>query len=292
MNDYLSIRIDLSPCSPDATDLAAAFLADAGCESFEPDSCGLTAYLPAASLSGGNPEVIADDAVRLAKETLADFPFPCRISVKADYVEGKDWNEEWEKNYFKPILIDGRCVIHSTFHRDVPQADYDIIIDPKMAFGTGHHDTTSNMIRHILEIPLDGKDVIDMGTGTAILAILTKMRGAKNVSGIEIDRPAYENAIDNAALNNTEINLIHGDASALAGLPQAGLLMANINRNIILQDIDRYASALRRGGIMLLSGFYSTDVDMILNAASSHGLSLDKTLVSPNDWTALRLVKA
>lgn len=291
MNDYISIRIDLSPCSPDATDLAAAFLADAGAESFEPDAEGLTAYLPVTAVEGDNPQSAVGNAVRLAAGALADFPFPCEISINADYVEGKDWNEEWEKNYFKPIVIDGRCVIHSSFHHDIPEAEYDIIIDPKMAFGTGHHDTTSNMIRHLLDLPLRGKDIIDMGTGTAILAILAKMRGAANVSGIEIDRPAYENAIDNAALNNVEINLIHGDAAALANIPQADILLANINRNIILQDIDRYAAVLRPGGTMLLSGFYSSDICMILEAAAPLGLALQKTLVSPNDWTAIRLMK-
>lgn len=151
MNDYLSVRVDLSPCSTDATDLAAAFLADAGFESFEPDESGLTAYIRA-----------SEDGEKLAKEALQDFPFEAEIAISSEFIKGEDWNSEWEKNYFKPILIDDLCVVHSTFHKDVPSAKYDIVIDPKMAFGTGHHDTTSQMMRHILSLPLEGKSVIDM----------------------------------------------------------------------------------------------------------------------------------
>ncbi|MDE6296822.1 MAG: 50S ribosomal protein L11 methyltransferase, partial [Muribaculaceae bacterium] len=248
MNDYLSVRINIIPSSPDASDLAAAFLADVGFESFEPDENGLTAYIPA-SLPGEE----------LARQALAEFPFSSDIEIITEFVKGEDWNAEWEKNYFKPILIDDLCVVHSTFHKDVPKAEYDIVIDPKMAFGTGHHDTTSNMMRHILSLPLHDADVIDMGTGTGILAFLAKMRGAKAVTGIEIDRPAYENAVDNARLNNCDINFIHGDASSLKEIPQADFLFANINRNIILNDIEHYSAALKPHGTMLLSGFYEED---------------------------------
>lgn len=280
MNDYFSVRVNAMPCSEDITDLAAAFLADAGFESFEPDENGLTAYISTAS----------GDGAEIASQALSDFPADCSFEITSEYIEGRDWNEEWEKNYFKPIVIDGRCVIHSSFHTDVPEAEYDIVIDPKMAFGTGHHDTTSQMVRHILDSDLSGKSVIDMGTGTGILGILAGMRGASEITGIEIDRPAYENAIENVSLNGVAMNLIHGDASALAGLEPADYLFANINRNIILRDIDRYAARLKSGGTMLLSGFYEEDVPMIEEAAAQHGLKLSSRLVS-NRWTALRLIK-
>ena len=280
MNDYLSVRVDLSPCSTDATDLAAAFLADAGFESFEPDESGLTAYIRA-----------SEDGEKLAKEALQDFPFEAEIAISSEFIKGEDWNSEWEKNYFKPILIDDLCVVHSTFHKDVPSAKYDIVIDPKMAFGTGHHDTTSQMMRHILSLPLEGKSVIDMGTGTGILSFLAKMRGAENVTGIEIDKPAYENAVDNASLNNCDVRFIHGDASALSEISAADFLFANINRNIILADIDRYASALNPGGTMLLSGFYEEDIPLIMEAANKYGLKEESRLVSEAGWTALRLSK-
>lgn len=280
MNDYYSVRIEAAPCSADITDLVAAFLADAGFESFEPDANGLTAYITASAGNGAD----------IAREALADFPIETRFAISQELVKGKDWNEEWEKHYFRPILIDDKCVIHSSFHTDVPEAPFDIVIDPKMAFGTGHHDTTSQMVKHILASDIKGKSVIDMGTGTGILGILAAMRGASRVTGIEIDGAAYENAIENVSLNHVEMDLIHGNASALAGLEPADFLFANINRNIILGDIDRYAARLRNEGTMLLSGFYEEDTPMIVEAASRHGLELKSRLIS-NRWTALRLVK-
>lgn len=281
MNDYYRVRIDVAECTEDITDLAAAYLADAGFESFEPDSTGLTAYIKRE----------AGDGVKIAEESLSDFPMESDFKITGEVIEGEDWNEEWEKNYFKPILIEGRCVIHSTFHREVPEAEYDIVIDPKMAFGTGHHDTTSQMVKHILDLPLQGKSVIDMGTGTGILGILAAMRGAERVIGIEIDEAAYENAKENVTLNGVKMELIHGNATALSGLEPADYLFANINRNIILGDIDRYAGRLKSGGEMLLSGFYDTDIAMIAEAASRYDLREETRLVSDARWVALRLIK-
>lgn len=276
MNDYHSVRIDAAPCTPDITDLAAAFLADAGFESFEPDETGLTAYIAAC----------AGDGAALAANALDGFPMDVEFHISSSFVEGRDWNEEWEKNYFKPIVIDGRCVIHSSFHHDIPRAEYDIVIDPKMAFGTGHHDTTSQMVRHILAADLSGRSVIDMGTGTGILGILAAMRGATQVTGIEIDLPAYENAVDNARLNNVRMRLIHGDAAALADLEPADYFFANINRNIIMADIDRYAKRLKQEGVMFLSGFYEEDIPVVAEAAGRNGLHELSRLVS-NRWAAV-----
>lgn len=281
MNDYISVRVDATPCSEDITDLAAAFLADAGFESFEPDAEGLTAYIRATN----------DDACGIAREALEDFPIPADFKITSEFIKGEDWNAEWEKNYFKPIVIGDKVAVHSTFHTDVPQAEYDIVIDPKMAFGTGHHDTTSQMMRLILELPLEGKDVIDMGTGTGILAILAKKRGAHSVIGIEIDEPAYLNAVEHAALNGVSLNLVHGDASALETLEPADFLFANINRNIILADIDRYSQALKSAAEVLLSGFYEQDVEMIEAECQKYGLKEAERLVSDSGWTALRLTK-
>ncbi len=280
MNDYYSVRIDVSPCTPDITDLAAAFMADAGIESFEPDVTGLTAYIRA---EGTDPDSVA-------RQALAGFPIPVTFDIKSTLVEGEDWNAEWEKHYFRPIEIDDACVVHSSFHKDVPSARLDIVIDPKMAFGTGHHDTTSQMMRYILQEDIAGKSVIDMGTGTGILAILASMRGASAVAAVEIDRPAYENALENAVINKTEINIIHGDASALEGLEPADYLFANINRNIILEDMDRYTAALRPGGTMLLSGFYREDIPVVGKRAAESGLTICDSKES-NRWVAVRLLK-
>lgn len=278
MIDYQELRVEIDPCPEAACDLLAAFLADEGYESFVPDGEGLTAYIAADHY---DPEVVE----RLIKE----FPMPVRMTYRADYIKGRDWNEEWEKNYFKPIVVGDRCVIHSTFHTDIPVAEYDIVIDPKMAFGTGHHATTSLIIQYLLSINLSGRRVIDMGTGTGILAILCDMRGAACVDAVEIDPGACENACENVRINGADkVRVIQGDASALASLSKADLLIANINRNIILADFDSYAAALKPGGEMLLSGFYEDDVPLIEARAQQFSLRLVETRVC-DGWCALRL---
>ncbi len=284
MNDYISTRINMNPCEEDMTDLAAAYLADLGYESFEPDNTGLTAYIPV--------KIVGDtrSADTMVTEALADFPFETSMEIKSEFIEGQNWNEEWEKHYFQPIVIGNECVIHSSFHKDIPAATYDIVIDPKMAFGTGHHATTSQMVQYILQLPMEGRSMIDMGTGTGILAILGAMRGAHPVTGIEIDEGAWQNAVENAQLNDVDIRLINGDAAALADLEAADYLFANINRNIILGDLDRYAAKVKQGGEMMLSGFYTEDVPVILEAAEKLGFSLVQQ-TSDNNWAAIRLVR-
>lgn len=279
MNDYAELRIDAEPCSEEITDLLAAFLADTGYESFVPDEHGLTAYV---INDNYNAETVAG--------ILADFPITADFSTTCNIVEGKDWNEEWEKHYFKPIVIAGKCAIHSSFHTDVPEAEYDIVIDPKMAFGTGHHSTTNLMVSYLLDLELKGKSVIDMGTGTAILAILASMRGAAQVFGIEIDHGAWENAIDNVRLNDAKADIIEGDSTALKHLEKADIFIANINRNIITGDMEAYASRLRIGGTMLLSGFYEEDIPIVADSAAKYGLVLEEIRTDKN-WAAIRLRK-
>lgn len=280
MNDYIEVRLDVTPCCEDATDLLAALLADAGYESFVPDDTGLTAYVPAKAFDRG-----AVDAV------IADFPMGVSISAHDTFVEGRDWNAEWERNYFRPIVVGNRVAIYSSFHTDVPQAEHRIVIDPKMAFGTGHHATTSQVIRAMLDLDLRGKSVIDMGTGTGILSILAAKLGAADVCGIEIDEFAYVNAVENTRINaRPDIRLINGDASALAVLTPCDVFIANINRNIIIADIPAYAAALKKGGVMLLSGFYVDDIPAVLAAAQPYGLR--ETGYSDEErWVCLRLIK-
>jgi ribosomal protein L11 methyltransferase len=280
MNDYREVRIDVNPCSEDATDLLAALLADVGFESFVPDENGLTAYVREPDFNR--------EAINLI---VADFPMHVSMTVHDNFIEGRDWNAEWEKNYFQPIVVGNKCAIYSSFHTDVPDAQYRIVIDPKMAFGTGHHATTSQVIQALLNLNLAGKTVIDMGTGTGILAILSAMLGAHDVTGIEIDEFAYTNAIENVRLNHhAEIKLINGDASALADLDPADVFVANINRNIITGDIDRYAKALKPGGVMLLSGFYVEDIPVVMAAATPLGLVQD-SFTEEKNWTCLKLIK-
>lgn len=280
MNDYIELRIDASPCSEELTDLLAAFLADEGYESFVPDKTGLTAYVRQTDFNSTKVD-----------ELLECFPMDADFKVTSCIVEGKDWNEEWEKNYFKPIVISDRCVVHSSFHTDIPKAEYDIVIDPKMAFGTGHHATTSLILGQLLGMDLAGRSLIDMGTGTGILAILAAMRGASPVTAVEIDPFAHANAVENVAINgHPEINVVLGDASALAGVGPADVFVANINRNVITGDIAVYASHLRIGGVMLLSGFYTDDIPVVRAAAEAVGLRYD-SYTEHDHWTCLRLVR-
>lgn len=257
----------------------AYLLAEAGFESFVPDDKGLTAYILASDY----------DAVR-TNEALAQFPFAAALDLKSQLIEGRDWNAEWEKNYFKPIVVADRCVVHSSFHTDIPEVEYDIVIDPKMAFGTGHHATTSQVVAALLDMNLEGKTVTDMGTGTGILAILAAMRGAYPVTGIEIDGFAYTNAVENVALNNVEskVQLIHGDAASLAQCPKADVFIANINRNVILEDLPLYVENLKAGATVLFSGFYEKDIPMIAERASELGLEQSSHTVL-NEWACLTL---
>lgn len=281
MNDYYQVRLDLTPCTEDATDLLAGMLADEGFESFVPDESGLTAYIKKESYNAGSLQQVIDF-----------FPFECTIKTQSELVIGRDWNAEWEKNYFQPIVVGDQVVIHSSFHTNIPEAEYNIVIDPKMAFGTGHHSTTSQILQALLSMPIDRKSVIDMGTGTGILAILAAMRGARPVTAIELDSFAYENAIDNVSLNgHPEITVLNGDASLLKDIDPADIFIANINRNVILNDLNRYATALKSGGTMLLSGFYKgADCDMIIEEAKKHSLAY-MTMTTDNNWACLKLKK-
>lgn len=280
MNDYIEVRFDVEPCDATSTDVLAAMLCDVEFESFVPDESGLTAYVKRELY---NEAAIAD--------IVTSFPLQVQINWRAEVIEGQDWNSEWEKNYFQPIVVGDKCVIHSSFHTDIPKVEYDIVIDPKMAFGTGHHATTSLIIRQLLEMSLDGLSVMDMGTGTGILAILSAMRGAEKVSAIEIDEFAYVNAVDNVKINGEpQINVMLGDASLLANEEPVDVFIANINRNIITADIAEYAKTLKSGGIMLLSGFYEEDVEVIMSQARLHSLDYQSHTVQDR-WTCLRLVK-
>ncbi len=282
MNDYIEVRLTPNPCSETVTDILAAMLADVGYESFLPDDEGLTAYVPQSLFSRESVE-----------EIISHFPIDnVEISYTDTFVEGRDWNVEWERNYFQPIVVgDNRCVIHSSFHTDYPECEYDIVIDPKMAFGTGHHSTTSLIIARLLEMDLAGKHIIDMGTGTGILAILAAMRGASRIDAIEIDDFAHVNAVDNVANNgHSEINVILGDASALASLGEADVFIANINRNIITADLPAYVKAIRKGGCAIFSGFYVKDIPVIEEVAKPLGL-VTVDFSEHKDWASLMMKK-
>ncbi len=280
MNDYIELRFNANPCDEIVTDVLASMLCDVGFESFVPDSDGLTAYIKKELYN----KIIIE-------EIVSQFPLDVSFSWSKNEIEGCDWNSEWEKNYFQPIIVKDKCVIHSSFHKDIPKLPYDIVIDPKMAFGTGHHATTSLIIEQLLSMKMSCKSVIDMGTGTGILAILSAMRGAKPVSAIEIDEFAYVNAVENVKLNGTsDIKVIHGDVKKLRELDGVDVFLANINRNIIIGDLSAYSSKLKVGGVMLLSGFYENDIKYIVDEAKKYGLEYDAHTLK-DQWSCIRLIK-
>lgn len=287
MNDYYKVQFKLTPPSEVACDLLAASLGDAGFESFVPsdDFAVMDAYVPAAQF---NPMDF--------KPELDDLPQDVAVGWQCELVVGRDWNAEWEKNYFQPIIVDDKVVVCGTFHTDVPQAPLKIYINPKMAFGTGHHATTVLMMRSILEGgDIAGANVVDMGTGTGILAILASMEGARSVLAVEIDPFAAENTAENIALNLTpeaNVELVCSDAGALEGRGAfADVFLANINRNIITGDIARYSSAMKPGARLTVSGFYVEDRPVVEAAAAKVGLSL-RSVAELDRWSSMTFVKA
>ena len=277
---YFEFTFDTNPCTETVNDVLAAVLGDAGFESLIEREGGLSAYI---QQSLCNEEVI--------KNALNEFPLP-DTEITYNYVEAEDknWNEEWEKNFFQPIVIGNRCVIHSTFHHDVPKAEYDIVINPQMAFGTGHHETTSLIISELLNSELEGKSLLDMGCGTSILAILARMRGATPCTAIDIDEWCVRNSIENIELNKvTDIDVELGDAGTLQGKGPFDVVIANINRNILLNDMKQYVACMHPGSELYMSGFYVDDIPVIREEAERNGLNFIHHQ-EKNHWAAVKFI--
>lgn len=277
---YFEVTFSVNPCNETATDILSALIAETGFESFVECEGGMQAYV--------QQSLFDEDAL---KSIIADFPVPgTEITYTITEPEDKDWNEEWEKNFFQPIVIDNRCVIHSTFHKDYPKAEYDIVINPQMAFGTGHHETTSSILGELLDADLKGKSVLDMGCGTSILAILASMRGADPVTAIDIDDWCVNNSRDNIALNNiNNITVELGNASLLEGRKPFDVIIANINRNILLNDMAAYTACMHKGSEIYMSGFYVQDIDAIRSKGESLGLKFVHYR-EKNNWAAVKLI--
>ena len=277
---YFEVTFTAQPCNEIITDVISALAGEIGFESFVPTENGVEAYVQQSLF---NEEQL--------KEMVANFPLPdTEISYTITEPEDKNWNEEWEKNFFQPIVIEDRCVIHSTFHKDYPKAEYDIVINPQMAFGTGHHETTSSILGELLEADLKGKSVLDMGCGTSILAILASMRGANPVTAIDIDDWCVNNSRDNIALNGiNNITVELGDASLLKGRTPFDIIIANINRNILLNDMAAYAACMHSGSELYMSGFYVEDIPVIRKKAESLGMEFVHNREKHN-WTAVKFV--
>ena len=275
-NIYISYTFKVSPKEP-ATEILIAELGEVGFESFVENENGVEAFI---QKTDWNAHVLDDIYVLNSKEF--------EIFYEMQEIAQTNWNIEWEKN-FNPIQVDGLVSIRAPFHEN-PNLKYDIVIEPKMSFGTGHHETTHMMVQHLLDLEVAGKKVLDMGCGTGILAIFAEMKGAKPIDAIDIDNWCYQNSLENVERNNCKhIAVYEGDASLLKD-KKYDVIIANINRNILLNDMQVYASCLDENGVILLSGFYKEDIPVIDEEVSKYGLKLDKQ-IERNNWVALKYVK-
>ena len=274
---YIGYHFTVEPLVP-GVEILIAELGEKAFESFEETAIGVSAYVQQDLWT----EDILEDIFILQSDQFT-------ITYRKEEIEQVNWNEEWEKN-FNPIDVDGICYIRAPFHEKT-QAKYDIVIEPKMSFGTGHHETTYMMVRQILTNDMHDKVVLDMGCGTAILAILAAMRGAKQVDAIDIDNWCYLNSIENAERNGcSNVTVFEGDASILTKEPKYDVVLANINRNILLNDMDHYIRTMNEKAEIYFSGFYTEDVASIKKAAEERGLIFENQL-EKNNWVSLKFKK-
>ena len=273
---YIAYDFIVSPKEP-ATEMLIAQLGYIGFESFVENENGVVAYIQ-------KKEWNSDKVEDLYLLNSNEFD----ITFNYSEIEQTNWNKEWEKN-FNPIQVNGQVSIRAPFHEN-PSLNFDIVIEPKMSFGTGHHETTHMMVQHLLALDLKNKKVLDMGCGTGILAIFAEMKGAQPTDAIDIDSWCYQNSLENVQRNGCKhITVLEGDSSLLKG-KEYDVVIANINRNILLSDMKIYTDCLSEKGVLLLSGFYKDDISIIESEVIKHGLVLDK-MIQKNNWVALKYMK-
>ena len=274
---YLEVAVRLEPFSDEAAEILMAELSDLPYDSFAVEEPFLKCYIPMAEYRPSDLKVV-----------LSGYSFAAGFTAAP--VEGRNWNRNWELS-FQPIVVDGVVTVKAPFNTDVPRTRYNIWIDPQMAFGTGYHHTTYMMMQRMLSLPMRGLSVVDMGCGTAILGILAAKMGARKVFAVDIDAVAARSAWGNARWNKvgTRVETACGDASLLQ-MSTYDVILANIHRNIILEDLPTYVRSLRRGGRLLVSGFYDADVPAVSNAATALGLTLTGSS-SREDWACLEFIK-
>jgi ribosomal protein L11 methyltransferase len=254
-----------------------AFLGEIGYESFEEIEDGVLAYIPQADFDNLKVENL-----------LADKFKGFDISFTYETIQDRNWNEVWESNY-DAVVISNRCLIRAPFHPSDPNMEFEILIEPQMSFGTAHHETTAMMIAYILEADLKNKEILDMGSGTGVLAILASMKGAKFIDAIDIEEWAYKNCVANTEKNNvTNVKVVQGDASCI--INKYDVIFANINLNILVQDMEVYASAMNADGIIYFSGFYQADLTKLERAANKANLQLVGSM-EKNNWMAATFLK-
>ena len=272
---YIGYDFIVSPLQP-ATEILIAELGYVGFDSFVESEKGVTAYI---QKDKWNAFILDDINILSSKEFEITFEF--------NEIEQTNWNEEWEKN-FEPIVVDNQVTVRAPFH-DKPTTKYDLVIEPKMSFGTGHHETTYMMIQHILKNDFKNKSVLDMGCGTGVLAILAEKVGANELDAIDIDNWCYVNSLENVERNNCEkVSVYEGDVKLLDG-NNYDIIIANINRNILLADIPRYTKCLNKNGTLFLSGFYKEDIQMIESKCNEDMLKLEE-IIERGQWVSLKFI--
>ena len=280
--EYIEVAIKIVPFSEENAEIATAEISELPFESFSTEDPYLKCYI--------QKELYDPQVLKVVLNGLEDYGF--EVEMSANLIPATNWNALWESQ-FNPIVIDGKCTIKASFHEGLKKTRFNITIDPKMAFGTGHHNTTYMMCRALLENEdsVRGKVVMDMGCGTAILAILAAKMKAAKVYGIDIDAVAAISAYDNARLNKvgTRIETYCGDASLLQR-NSYDVFLANINRNILLQDIPTYSLSLKKDGLLFVSGFYLEDMPMIIGMAQNNGLTYISHDVMDN-WCCIKFQK-
>jgi ribosomal protein L11 methyltransferase len=272
--DYLKYIISITPDNQEFRDILMATLGDAGFESFVENEHNIDAF-------------IKEECYR--KDILDQINFEplFNIQFQIEKIPDQNWNELWEKNYFKPLIVADRCVVRAPFHTDYPEMEIEIVIEPNMAFGTGNHETTCMMMEYILESKLNGRRVLDMGCGTGILSILASKCGAEKIVAIDIDKWSFEGTSENALINGaTNITTIHGDANSIPR-EKFDLILANIHKNIIMSDLSTYFKALNPEGSIIVSGIYLADLDDILKVSKKIGLT-QTSLKTKNNWCSAR----
>ncbi|QXP65571.1 50S ribosomal protein L11 methyltransferase [Polaribacter sp. AHE13PA] len=275
-NIYIEYNFTVTPKEP-ATEILIAELGEVGFESFVENENGVIAYIQKDDWSA----TVLEDIFVLNSEEFS-------IEYDQKEIEQTNWNAEWEKN-FSPIQVEDVVSIRAPFHEN-PHLKYDIVIEPKMSFGTGHHETTHMMVQHLLQLDLEGKKTLDMGCGTGILAIFAEMKGANPIDAIDIDNWCYENSVENVERNNCKnISVFEGEAALLVD-KKYDVIIANINRNILLMDMQAYTNCLNDNGVLLLSGFYQDDIPVIDAEVSKYNLKLE-TVIERNNWVALKYNK-
>ncbi len=275
--NYVEFQFNVSPKEP-GVDILIAELNETGFDSFEETESGLNAYIPTS---------LVNETLLSLIPILNNKDF--KITFTKNELPDKNWNEVWEKN-FQPVLIGDGCCIRASFHPKSNNCEFDIVIDPKMSFGTGHHETTSLMVEEMMGMDFANKTVADAGCGTAVLAILASKRKANNVFAFDVDDWAVDNSKENIIQNNCgEIDVYKGGASLLAG-KLFNVILANINKNVLLADIDKYSGALLKGGDLLLSGFYTHDKDDLIKEAGKYDLTILSEKENKN-WCLLHFIK-